>query len=182
MCETPLGTEEKGPRTMIYGRFGDTVTIVRVATLEDVKVHHGEPDKIDRDALEDGSYVIVKQDDGKERLYHLTYLRATRGYAEIADTISEIDPSWVNGERQQQLRMTRRIFVSNIPVRTITDGWVEVPDDTPFDDLDEAIATALRTSGFKPETCTIEVDGGLDVDQACLDAHWEFSTPLEVEP
>lgn len=72
---------------MIYGRWGQVVTIVRRAVLADVQALDGrKPDKQDRDALRAGSYVVVK-DDGKERLYHQCYLRADGGSLEIADAI-----------------------------------------------------------------------------------------------
>jgi hypothetical protein len=72
----------------------------------------------------------------------------------------------------------KRIFVSNIPVRTVVDGWVEVPEDTTEENLDAAITVALREKGFRPETTEIEVEG-LDLDKEALDAGWEFSTPLD---
>ena len=76
---------------MIYGRFGDPVTIKRVATLEDVKLLDGrKPDKQDRDAIEKGSYVVVAEDDGAERLYHLAYLRADDGSREITAAIEAL--------------------------------------------------------------------------------------------
>jgi hypothetical protein len=49
----------------IYGRFGDVVTIVRMGTLEDVKTLNGrKPDKQDREAVENGSYVVVASFEG----------------------------------------------------------------------------------------------------------------------
>lgn len=75
----------------IYGRFGVEVKILRRAVLEDVqKCDRRKPDKQDREALNAGSYWIVdfvgtKERDGKERLYHLAYLRADGGFSEIDD-------------------------------------------------------------------------------------------------
>jgi hypothetical protein len=78
---------------MIYGRFGDAVTIVRMGTLDDVKTIDGrKPDKQDREAVEIGSYVVVRQDNGKERLYHLAFLRADGGSKEINEAIAACDP------------------------------------------------------------------------------------------
>lgn len=77
---------------MIYGRFGDKVTIKRRAVLADVKRLEGrKPDKQDLEAFKNESYVIVLQDDGKERLYHLAYLRADGAFAEIMDTLRGLD-------------------------------------------------------------------------------------------
>lgn len=75
----------------IYGRTGDVVTLKRLATLEDVKPLEGrEPDTQDLEALENGSYVVVIQDDGTERLYHQAFLRATGGSAEIGEAIDNL--------------------------------------------------------------------------------------------
>lgn len=75
---------------MIYGRFGQPVTIIRVAILDDVKKLDGRrPDKQDREALKHGSYVVVRDDD-KERLYHQAFLRADGGAREIGDAIDAL--------------------------------------------------------------------------------------------
>lgn len=72
----------------VYGRTGDVVVIRRLAVLEDVKVlERREPDAQDLEALENGSYVVVVQDDGKERLYHQAFLRATDGSVEISKVL-----------------------------------------------------------------------------------------------
>lgn len=74
---------------MIYGRFGNPVTIRRLAILEDVKLlDKRTPDKADRQAIKQGSYVVICENDTHElRLYHLAYLRADGGSLEIADAI-----------------------------------------------------------------------------------------------
>jgi hypothetical protein len=75
----------------IYGRTGDVVTIVRVGTLDDVQtLERRTPDKMDRDAIEFGSYLVVRQDDGKERLYHEAYLRADGGSLEIVKAVARL--------------------------------------------------------------------------------------------
>ena len=75
----------------IYGRFGDTVTLVRKGTLEDVQgLDRRKPDKKDREAVTAGSYVVVRQDDGKERLYHQAFLRADDGAQEISKAIEAL--------------------------------------------------------------------------------------------
>ncbi len=81
----------------IYGRFHskefpNVVTVERMGTLEDVKkLDKRKPDKIDKKAVELGSYVVVKERDGRnagnERLYHVGYLKADGGWAEISDAI-----------------------------------------------------------------------------------------------
>lgn len=77
---------------MIYGRFGDKVTIVRPAVLEDVeRLECRKPDQQDRDALEMGCYVVVRsEDDGQERLYNQAFLRADGGSREIAEAIEGV--------------------------------------------------------------------------------------------
>jgi hypothetical protein len=77
---------------MIYGRFGNVVTILRKAVLSDVKtLDKRTPDKQDRDAIKQGSYVVVQDNNTKEpRLYHLAYLRADDGIREIDAAIAEV--------------------------------------------------------------------------------------------
>lgn len=73
---------------MIYGRFGQPVTIVRIGTLQDViDLDNRKPDQQDKEAVELGSYVVVK-DGEKLRLYHQAFLRADGGAKEIAKTIA----------------------------------------------------------------------------------------------
>lgn len=85
---------------MIYGRFHcdefpNIVTILRIGTLDDVMRLDGrKPDKIDKQAVGLGSYVVVREKDGlgagKERLYHIGYLRADNGWNEISNAIEAI--------------------------------------------------------------------------------------------
>lgn len=75
----------------IYNRTGEEVTIVRMGTLEDVRTLDGrKPDKVDRDAIENGSYVITQTRDGGLQLMHQAYMRATGGSAEISEAIRAI--------------------------------------------------------------------------------------------
>jgi hypothetical protein len=77
---------------MIFGRFGDVVRILRMGTLQDIrKLDKRTPDKIDKAAIASGSYVVVRQDNGEERLYHLAFLRATDGSREISKAIEELE-------------------------------------------------------------------------------------------
>lgn len=72
----------------IYGRFGHELTIERRATIDDIRPLTGrKPDKTDREHLERDAYVIVKDKGGKRELYHVGYLRADNGWAEISDAI-----------------------------------------------------------------------------------------------
>lgn len=69
----------------IYGRSGEPVTIVRLGTLDDIKKLDGrKPDKTDRDAIANGSYLVVRFADGEEQVYHQAYLRADGAAQEIA--------------------------------------------------------------------------------------------------
>lgn len=74
----------------IYGRWGDPITILRVATLDDVtKYERREPDKNDREWVNRCLYLVVAYDDsGEESITHLTYLRADGGAAEIDAAIA----------------------------------------------------------------------------------------------
>ncbi len=83
--------------TMIYGRFGNKVEIVRVGTLDDVrKLDKRKPDRQDRDAIEVGSYVVTRSLDSEDksdklRLHHVAYLKADGGWKEIHARIEELD-------------------------------------------------------------------------------------------
>ena len=82
---------------MVYGRFGNRVTIQRMATIDDVKKLDGrKPDKQDRDALKNHSYVVVSEEDGRLRLYHQAFLRADDGAREIG---AIVDACLRNGGR-----------------------------------------------------------------------------------
>lgn len=85
-----------GSSVVIYGRFGDPITIVGVAVIGDVKRLTGRrPDKVDREAIKHGSYVVVRRDNGTEDLYHQAFMRADGGISEIADAIEAADTSEV---------------------------------------------------------------------------------------
>lgn len=81
----------------IHGRFWaddfpNLLTIERMAEIGDVKRLDGrKPDKVDREAVKLGSYVVVKALDGtragKEELYHIANLRADGGWTEIQTAI-----------------------------------------------------------------------------------------------
>lgn len=78
----------------IYGRFHDPVVLLRLATIEDVQPLEGRsPDDRDRQAVEGGSYVVVRQDDGRKCLYHQAFLRADDGSREIAAAIEALAPA-----------------------------------------------------------------------------------------
>jgi hypothetical protein len=80
----------------------------------------------------------------------------------------------------------RRVFVTNIPLNAYVDGWVEVPEGTTADDLQDAIKEALLTKGFTPETQTLSVGSGahglsgdVELDEGIIKGGWEFLTPME---
>jgi len=77
---------------VIYGRFGNVVTIERMAVLADVKaLDNRKADKQDKAAIAAGAYVVVRDtDDGKLRLYHLAFLRADDGSREITAAIERV--------------------------------------------------------------------------------------------
>ncbi len=59
-----------------------------MGTLDDVKtLDQRKPDKQDRAAVESGGYVVVREEDGRERLYHQAYMRADGGAREIGAAI-----------------------------------------------------------------------------------------------
>lgn len=70
----------------------------------------------------------------------------------------------------------KRVFVSNVPVRTVISAWVEVPDDWK-DRPDREVAQALKTSKYTLEERTISIEHD-DLDFDDLDK-WEFEFPVE---
>jgi len=80
----------------IYGRWGNKVQIVRRAKAKDFQaLDNHKPNKLERAGLSIGSFWVVRgEDDEKERLYHLAFLRADGAFAEIADRCRELDPEW----------------------------------------------------------------------------------------
>jgi len=76
---------------MIYGRWGDPVELLRIGTLADVRtLDNRKPDQRDRNNVDNGAYVVVRQDNGSEALYHLAYLRADDGLAEISRVLDTL--------------------------------------------------------------------------------------------
>jgi len=74
---------------MIYGRFGNPVTIRRMAKISDVQdLDQREPDRQDREAIKNHAYVVVSTGGGKLRLYHVAYLRADGDSIEIDAVIN----------------------------------------------------------------------------------------------
>lgn len=80
---------------MIYGRTGLPVKIARAATIADVEKLDGrKPDKRDREAIRCGCYLVCTYPDhpeAGERLYHIGFLKADRGAAEISEAIRALD-------------------------------------------------------------------------------------------
>lgn len=86
---------------MIRSRWSQdsTVTLVREATIEDVKTfERRKADVEDKHRTEAHMRFVAKYEDtGKEFLADLAYLRADGGWTEILDTAAKIQPL-VRGE------------------------------------------------------------------------------------
>jgi hypothetical protein len=79
---------------VIYGRFGEEITIMRMAVLADVRRLEGRrPDKQDREAVKHGCYVVCRDGDGLERLYHQAFMRADEGSVEIQRALAALEES-----------------------------------------------------------------------------------------
>lgn len=76
----------------IYGRWGDQVTILRLATVEDVYRSEGRgSDLADRVAVSQDAYLLVRHDDdGSESVTARCYLRADGGGAEIDAELAKV--------------------------------------------------------------------------------------------
>lgn len=70
----------------------------------------------------------------------------------------------------------KRVFVSNIPIRTVVAGWVEVPDDWK-ERPDAHVAQALKEAKYTIEDRTITIESD-DLDFEDLEK-WEFDFPVE---
>jgi hypothetical protein len=78
---------------MIYARFGDTVTVQRYATKSDVLKLDPPFDAEAKKALASKSWVVIQfEDDGREQISHLAYLRADGGLKEIMDAVRAVEP------------------------------------------------------------------------------------------
>ncbi len=100
----------------IYGAFHSTdhpeiLTMVRAGTLDDVKKLDGRrPDAADRVNVRAGSYVVVRNASGTERLYHVGRLKADGGWKEISEALEAIGvaeagpPAPRRAERNQVLK------------------------------------------------------------------------------
>jgi hypothetical protein len=70
-------------------------------------------------------------------------------------------------------RLVRKLFVTNVPIHAYFQGWVEVPDDTPTEDLQEAIAKSIASGGWEPHLQPMECVTW-DLDEEAI-FNWEFS-------
>jgi hypothetical protein len=86
---------------VIHSRFGGVVTLVRFATIGDVKTfERRKADKEDKLRTEGGWRFIARYEDGTEFLADVAYLRADEGLREILDTAFALPhpdpvPDWV---------------------------------------------------------------------------------------
>lgn len=71
----------------IYARFGEVVTVLRYATPVDVKRLDPPYDKEAKKNLANQSWVVVRFEDGVERISHLAYLRADGALKEIMNAV-----------------------------------------------------------------------------------------------
>lgn len=71
--------------------------------------------------------------------------------------------------------MSRRVYVTNIPIRLCVSGWVDVPEAADVDDLNKVIADSIYENGYYPESLRVE---GSEIDESVIEK-WEFTTPLE---
>lgn len=71
----------------IYARFGDTATVLRYASKQDVLEMDPPFDAEAKKNLENKSWVVIRLEDGGEMISHLAYLRADGGLKEIMDAV-----------------------------------------------------------------------------------------------
>lgn len=65
-----------------------------------------------------------------------------------------------------------RVLVTNIPLNLYVCGYVEVPDDTADDDMQEAVAKSLIESGYRR---TRPDDNHVEIDEGIVIGGWEFT-------
>ena len=76
---------------MIYSRWGDVVTIVRVATAEDYREMFGyAPDSTDQQHIQNKLSVVIKYPDDKLDVSLISFLRADEGLKEIQEAIERL--------------------------------------------------------------------------------------------
>jgi hypothetical protein len=79
----------------IYDKWSYQLKILNIATAEDVERLEGRtPDEHDLNALRLEAYVVARNADAlsshTDRIYHIAYLRADGGIAEILDEIEKL--------------------------------------------------------------------------------------------
>lgn len=75
---------------MIYARFGDPVAVLRYATKADVLKLDPPFDAEAKKNLQNKSWVVIRFEDGMERISHLAYLRADGALPEIMDSCDDL--------------------------------------------------------------------------------------------
>lgn len=65
---------------------------------------------------------------------------------------------------------TKRVYVANIPLHAYACAWVEVPEDTTEEGMQEAIAASLLDKGYVGAT---EIESS-DLDEGVIAGGWEF--------
>lgn len=71
--------------------------------------------------------------------------------------------------------MSKRVLVTNIPVCAFVDGWVDVPDDTQPDNMNDAIGSALCERGFSPASPRLRVPEQIELSEELIRSGWEFT-------
>jgi hypothetical protein len=75
----------------IESRFGEPVTVLRYATKADVLKLNPPFDAEAKKSLANKSWVVIRFEDGREKISHLAYLRADDGLVEIMNAVRAIE-------------------------------------------------------------------------------------------
>jgi len=69
-----------------------------------------------------------------------------------------------------------KLWVTNIPVNAFISAWVEIPDATPEDKIDDAIKEALcgEDSTFAVDSRKLQREG-VELDEGIINGGWEFN-------
>ena len=65
---------------------------------------------------------------------------------------------------------TKRVYVANIPLNAYVGAWVEVPEDTTEEGMQDAVAKSLLDKGYSGST---EIESH-ELDESVIRGGWEF--------
>ena len=71
-----------------------------------------------------------------------------------------------------------KILVTNIPVDAYIEAWVEIPDDTAEDDIQDAIGKSIIQNGVvsNPNSMPANEEASIgDINEDLITSGWEFS-------